>query len=106
MTSLPGLDVYPLLTVDLLHEVELGVWKALFTHIVRILHCYSSEAVAEFDRRYGQWHHVHRPVILVLSLVRFRMVPPFGQDNIRRFSNNASQMKGLAAHNFEDLLQV
>jgi hypothetical protein len=37
---------------------------------------------------------------------RFHLVPSFGKDNIHRFSNNASQMKSLAATNFEDLLQV
>ena len=25
-----------MLVVDLLHEFELGVWKALFTHLIRI----------------------------------------------------------------------
>ena len=34
------------------------------------------------------------------------MVPMFRKDTIRRFSNNVSEMKGLAAHNFEDILQV
>jgi hypothetical protein len=37
--------------------------------------------------------------------IRFRLISPFGE-TIRRFTNNASQMKKLAAHNFEDLLQV
>jgi hypothetical protein len=51
MNCIPSLDVYALLTVDLLHEVELGVWKALFTHIIRILSIHSSESVNELDRR-------------------------------------------------------
>jgi hypothetical protein len=51
MTVLPGLNVYALLTIDLLHEIELGVWKALLTHIIRILSAYSSQAVSEFDKR-------------------------------------------------------
>jgi hypothetical protein len=34
------------------------------------------------------------------------MVPTFGRSTIRRFVNNASAMKKLAARNFEDLLQV
>ena len=37
---------------------------------------------------------------------RFRLITSFGKETIRRFANNASQMKGLAARNFEDLLQV
>lgn len=34
------------------------------------------------------------------------MVPTFGRDTIRRFHNNASDMKKLARRDFEDLLQV
>jgi hypothetical protein len=34
------------------------------------------------------------------------MVPTFGRGTIRRFASNASEMKKLAARNFEDLLQV
>lgn len=42
-----------MLVVDLLHEFELGVWKAVFAHIVRVLYAASpgGEAVAEFNRR-------------------------------------------------------
>jgi hypothetical protein len=43
-----------MLVVDLLHEFELGVWKALFTHLIRILYAAAphSSLVAELDRRY------------------------------------------------------
>jgi hypothetical protein len=43
-----------MLVVDLLHEFELGVWKALFTHLIRILHAAvpHSGLVAELDSRY------------------------------------------------------
>ena len=34
------------------------------------------------------------------------MVPTFGTDTIRRFSNNISEMKKLGARDFEDILQV
>ena len=37
---------------------------------------------------------------------RYRLIAPFGKDTIRRFANNASQMKKLAGYHFEDLLQV
>jgi hypothetical protein len=109
MKCIPGLNVYVLLTVDLLHEVELGVWKALFTHIIRILSVYCPECVNELDRRY-----LFAPDLCCIADQlpgclcgpRFRLIAPFGKDKIRRFSNNASQMKKLAAHHFEDLLQV
>ena len=43
-----------MLVVDLLHEFELGVWKALFTHLIRILYAAAPHGslVAELDRRY------------------------------------------------------
>jgi len=43
-----------MLVVDLLHELELGVWKALFTHLIRILYAAAPNGslVAELDRRY------------------------------------------------------
>lgn len=35
-----GLDFDPskMLVVDLMHEFELGVWKMLFTHLIRLLY--------------------------------------------------------------------
>ncbi|KAF8872006.1 hypothetical protein BD779DRAFT_1613865 [Infundibulicybe gibba] len=76
-----------MLAVDLLHEFELGVWKALFIHVIRLLYAASprGDLVAEFDRR-------------------IRHIPTFGT-TIRRFATNASEMKKLAARDFEDLLQ-
>jgi hypothetical protein len=44
-----------MLVVYFMHEFELGVWKALFTHLVRILYAISgsaNEVVAELDKRY------------------------------------------------------
>ena len=38
-------------------------------------------------------------------MVRFRQIPNFGS-TIRGWVNNASEMKKLAARDFEDLLQV
>ena len=32
------LDPFVMLTVDLLHEFELGMWKTIFTHLIRLLH--------------------------------------------------------------------
>jgi hypothetical protein len=39
-------------------------------------------------------------------VISYRDVPPFGQNTIRKFSNNVSGLKRLAARDFEDLLQV
>lgn len=40
-----------MLVVDLLHEFELGVWKAVFTHLLRILDSLEGDALSELDRR-------------------------------------------------------
>lgn len=42
-----------MLVVDLLHEFELGVWKALFTHLIRLLYAAGRDGklVAELNRR-------------------------------------------------------
>lgn len=37
-------SVSQMMVVDLLHEFELGVWKDLFTHLIRILHAVSKRS--------------------------------------------------------------
>ena len=98
-----------MLVVDLLHEFELGVWKALFTHLIRILYAAAPDGslVAELDRRYINFSAVsHRQLITFSAITRFRAMPTFSSSTIRCFATNASEMKKLAARDFEDLLQV
>ncbi|PPQ66257.1 hypothetical protein CVT24_007275 [Panaeolus cyanescens] len=81
-----GFNYYEMFVPDLLHEFELGVWKAVFTHLMRILYATgNSNAIQILNKRY-------------------RDTPTFGE-TIRRFSNNAAAMSKLAARDFEDLLQ-
>ncbi|KAK1225782.1 hypothetical protein PQX77_011262 [Marasmius sp. AFHP31] len=86
-----GFDLYLLLVIDLLHEFELGVWKAVLTHLIRML--YAQRKKQKKDQG-----------VDVLD-ERFRRVPTYGRNTIRRFHNNVSQMKKLAARDFEDILQ-
>ncbi|KAI0311994.1 hypothetical protein OF83DRAFT_1219078 [Amylostereum chailletii] len=79
------IDMFPMFVVDLMHEFELGVWKALFLHLLRILD--ALKLLPELDRRY-------------------RMVPVFGQDTIRKFSKNVSEHYQFAARDYEDILQL
>jgi hypothetical protein len=37
---------------DLLHEFELGVWKATFTHLIRVLYAYGHDTIQQLNRRY------------------------------------------------------
>ncbi|RXW16502.1 hypothetical protein EST38_g9352 [Candolleomyces aberdarensis] len=80
-------DIFSALVVDLMHEFEIGVWKSLFIHLIRILEASSKHDVLvhELDRRY-------------------RLVPRFGT-SVRRFSENVSEFKRKAARDYEQLLQ-
>ena len=98
-----GFNFYQMFTVDLLHEFELGVWKAIFTHLLRILYAHGNGKIQELNKRYD----VMTPYLFITdSIFSYRDVPPFGRDTIRKFSNNVSGLKRLAARDFEDLLQV
>lgn len=46
-----GFNLFMMLVVDLLHEFELGVWKAIFSHLIRILVAYGNNTVQELNRR-------------------------------------------------------
>lgn len=35
-----------------MHEFELGVWKSVLTHLIRILHCLGPNTVNEFNKRF------------------------------------------------------
>jgi hypothetical protein len=43
-----------MLVVDIMHEFELGIWKALFTHLIRLLHAAAptDRLVAKLDMRW------------------------------------------------------
>ena len=102
-----GINMYSFFMPDLLHEFELGVWKAVFTHLLWILYAHGEDAIATLNRRYrGMAVVTMRSLSHSLSLLRYRQVPTFGRGTIRWFTNNASAMKRLAARDFEDLLQV
>ncbi|PPQ81433.1 hypothetical protein CVT24_001917 [Panaeolus cyanescens] len=80
-----GFNHYSMLVPDLLHEFELGVWKAVFTHLVRILYSKGDNSVQVLNER-------------------FRDTPSFGEA-IRHFGRNAAAMTKMPAREFEDLLQ-
>jgi len=92
-----------MLVVDLLHEFKLGIWKAVLTHLIRILDAKKGNSIQILTRGKS----------LCISLThglnpyyRFRDIPTFGRGTIRCFANNVSDMKKLAGRDFEDILQV
>lgn len=54
-----GFNLYPMLVVDLMHEYELGVWRSLFIHLLRILNAENPALVHTLDQRYVVLNHVH-----------------------------------------------
>ncbi|KAF9056169.1 hypothetical protein BJ165DRAFT_1522113 [Panaeolus papilionaceus] len=85
----PDFDPSKMLVVDMLHEFELGVWRTVFSHLIRLLYAAvsgSDTQVNELDRR-------------------FAVISTFGHGTIRNFAANSSEMKKMAARDFEDLLQ-
>lgn len=43
--------MFNMFVVDLLHEVELGVWRSLFVHLLRLLQAVNRSQVQELDLR-------------------------------------------------------
>ncbi|KAG6823422.1 hypothetical protein H0H92_010275 [Tricholoma furcatifolium] len=79
--------------IDQMHEIELGVWKHLFIHLLRILESLQQPQIHELDRR-------------ALAPRSFQKVPTFGADTIRKFGKKVSELKKMAARDYEDILQV
>ena len=46
-----GFNHYDMLVPDLLHEFELGVWKATFTHLMRILVANGGDGIQKLNDR-------------------------------------------------------
>ncbi|KIJ07352.1 hypothetical protein PAXINDRAFT_121100, partial [Paxillus involutus ATCC 200175] len=81
-----GFNFYTMFVPDFMHEFELGVWKATLMHLLRILFAAGGDKIQDLNKRY-------------------RQIPTFGRDTIRRFGSNVSDLSKLAARDFEDLLQ-
>jgi hypothetical protein len=48
-----GFNIYDALVVDPLHEVEIGVWKRLYEHLLRLVDAFGKrDLLAELDQRY------------------------------------------------------
>jgi len=70
-----GLDPFRMLVVDFMHECELGTWKALFTHLIRMLYALpgGSQLVATLDSRWAWFIQVsYLSNYSIIGFVRFR----------------------------------
>lgn len=94
---------YRLFVSDVMHEFELGVWKAVLIHLIRIL--FLLKRLTKFNQRFS--HPPACPPITCTDWTpRFRKVPTYGNGTIRRFTTNVSDLKQMAARMYEDVLQV
>jgi hypothetical protein len=46
-----GFNYFLLYLVDLLHEFELGIWKNIFIHLLRLLYAHGGEAIQTLNER-------------------------------------------------------
>ncbi|KDQ05729.1 hypothetical protein BOTBODRAFT_122314 [Botryobasidium botryosum FD-172 SS1] len=76
-----------MLVNDFLHEWEIGDWKEIFNHLIRILYA------------------VDPRLVFTTTLCNFRQILPFARDTIRKFVHNVSDAKRSAARDYEDVLQ-
>jgi hypothetical protein len=95
-----------MLVVDLLHEFELGVFKSVFKHLIRLLYVINNESVVLLNERYVFISMVASTDADDPSIFSFHSIPSFGKGGIRRFPSNISKVKQRAARHFEDILQV
>lgn len=99
-----GLDLFPIIVVDFMHEFELGVLKNVLKHLIRILHSSDPSKVATLNERY-EIHRFKRLTSLTIPN-SYSTIPPFGVDAIRRFPADVTEMGQRTARHFEDVLQV
>lgn len=57
-----------------MHEFELGVWKAVLAHLIRILHTLGADFVAEFDSRYVTYDPLN--ILQLLTCIGFETFLP------------------------------
>ncbi|KAI0754545.1 hypothetical protein C8Q80DRAFT_1117222 [Daedaleopsis nitida] len=79
-----SLDIFRALPVYMLHELELGVWKSLLVHLLRILDTQDDKLKDEFDRRTPsqELQSIYLPRIPYLELDRIRDTPSGAQRSL------------------------
>ncbi|KAH6901821.1 hypothetical protein BKA70DRAFT_1435826 [Coprinopsis sp. MPI-PUGE-AT-0042] len=98
-----GYDIFQSLVVDPLHEFEIGVWKGLYIHLLRLLRAFGK---SDLIPRHRLTKLIFSPFFTrIAEQPRYRLISSFGRDTIRKFSRNASECKRRAARDYEDLLQ-
>ena len=87
-----------------MHEIEVGIFKAVFRHLLRILYVLGEDRITLLNERFATIS-LEVPSVLI-QLCRYRKMPAFGNDAIRRFKRNVSGQTRIAARELEDIMQV
>ncbi|KAK1235358.1 hypothetical protein PQX77_001424 [Marasmius sp. AFHP31] len=87
-----GVNHFQLHAPDKLHQFDIGGWKSAFAHLIRML-----ESLGRKDRK-------SKGLIDALD-ERFRHMETFRKGGIRRFCDNVSEMKKMAARNYINILK-
>lgn len=101
-----GVNFFQWFLIDHMHEFEMGRWRDVFVHLLRIITCFNPALINEIDRRYVVNWFLLVMFKLIHDVERYWAIPTFGKDTIRQFSRNSSDMKKITARDWEDLLQV
>ncbi|KAF8263216.1 hypothetical protein EI94DRAFT_1807601 [Lactarius quietus] len=80
-----GQNYHDIFVVDLLHEFEIGIWKLVLTHLIRMLYAIPGKGVGCIG-------------ILDTSM------PTFSHDTICKLPKSVSELSKLAARDYEDIL--
>ncbi|KAI0054412.1 hypothetical protein BV25DRAFT_1817100 [Artomyces pyxidatus] len=62
-----GFDFHSMFVPDLLHEFELGVWKAVFTHLLRLLYAIGGDAIQKLNKRYSDFSQLSHTICIHLA---------------------------------------
>ncbi|KAI6122721.1 hypothetical protein EDD16DRAFT_1691796 [Pisolithus croceorrhizus] len=81
-----GWDIFTMFTVDLLHKFELGVFKSVFRHLLRLLHAINLDAINILN-------------------AHFHEICSFGKGSIWQFSPDVSDIHHCIAWHFQNVLQ-
>ena len=100
-----GFNLFSIFLPDLMHKVELGGWKVIFIHLLRMLQSIGEEWLVELDRR-CVWCHTSKVKCTKWCSYRFQEIPSFRRDTIHKFSMNVLELKKVITLDFKNLLQV
>jgi len=51
-------------------------------------------------------HRLNFQRVILMICPRFREIPAFGRDGVRKITSNRSELKKMTAHDYEDMLQA